>query len=64
MIFGMKVQKLFMKLLVRIAIFTFCIVLFYKLHFFDPIDPTTLSRMNAAEGYALTIIGIIIAFVA
>ena len=64
MIFGMKVQKLFMKLLVRIAVFSFCIVLFYKLHFFDPIDPTTLSRMSAAEGYALTICGIVVAFAA
>ena len=64
MIFGMEYQKLFMRLLVRLAVFAVCIVFFYKLHFFDPIDPTVLSRMSAVEGYLLTIIGIILAFVA
>ena len=64
MIFGMSLQKQFMKILVRLAVFGFLIAFFYQLHFFDPIDPTVLSRRNPIEGYALAFFAIVIAFVA
>lgn len=63
MVFGIKVQKIFMKLLVRLAVFGFMMAFFYKLHFFDPLDPTALSKTGAMEGYSLAILCIIIAFV-
>lgn len=64
MIFGMSYQRMFMKVLVRLAVFGFLIAFFYQLHFFDPIDPTVLSRRNPIEGYALAFFAIVIAFVA
>lgn len=64
MIQGMTYQKLFMRLLVRLAVLMICFIVFYKLHFFDPIDPTVLSKRGAMAGYTLIFFCIIIAFVA
>ena len=64
MVFGMTVSKMFMKFLVRIGIFIVMIAIFWKMQMFDTIDPTALSKRNAAEGYVLVGFAVIIALVA
>ena len=63
MIFGMRMQKMFMRLLVRIVSFVILLVVFWKLHCFDTIDPTALSKRNATEGYAIATACIILAII-
>merc|ERR1711934_1145343 len=57
-------QKSFMKLLVRLAVFIFCMTFFYILHFFDAIDPTVMSKVNVVEGYLLAFFAVLISFIA
>lgn len=63
MIQGMRMQKAFMRFLVRLVVFFGLIALFWKLHFFDTIDPTRLSKRGATEGYALVIACLIMALI-
>ena len=63
MIFGMRMQKMFMRFLVRIVSFVIILVVFWKLHCFDYVDPTALSKRGATAGYSIAIACIILAFV-
>ena len=63
MIQGMRMQKTFMRFLVRLVVFFGLLALFYQLHFFDRIDPTALSKRGATEGYALVFACLIMAFI-
>ena len=63
MVFGMTMQKMFMRLLVRIAVFVIILIIFWKLHCFDTIDPTALTKRNAAEGYTIATLCLILAFI-
>ena len=63
MVFGLSVQKSFLNFLVRVAVFAILIVIFWKLHFFDKIDPTALNHRGPVMGYGLVVFASVAALI-